>query len=383
MCAAVGDKIEAPQRASEDMRKSLENPLFLAGFWCCDRQAWRVLGPDMPWIMARAREGEKSAREEIGRRVLSQWEAKSLRLSEEQYRDLLRQWFRGFPASDRALERSLRRVMRWDTTRVPPLDALAALFSAHKEPLRHLEAGDPAYWEAYALLHAGFEPSANRRRGHRKSGRRRVAKALDQIIDLLAGPKLPGRPRRVGLPESDVSQAERVLEKMMVARRAGCLAELTTDEIALLLRIGLVYTVVEAPDLGQFPSLPAEMLTVLEGEAKIETGWHIRLLIPWQRRLFWRAVPGRVREWSPRARCGNGDWKDRPVRAKELLQAILRFDKSPIPWKADKSEPWLPPVDEGGARRLVTEWNRVSEKLMRGEHLTEEEDEILTSELGA
>ena len=287
----------------------------------------------MPWLVARARKGEASARQEIRRRVYNQWALKEPRLTEPQYRKLLQWWFRDFDKRDPALRRRLRKVMRQDTKRVPPPEELALLFDTHTAPVERLKAGDVTTWEAFLCLRDGFEPSAKRPRGRRKESDRRVVKALDAVVEQLAGPRPSGRPRKVGLPSSDLRHAERVMEKMLFALRSDRLAQLSIKDTAVLRRVGIEHTLFEAPEPTSYRTLPEIMVLATEGEAKVETGWRVRLLVPWQLRHFWRAVDGTVRLWDKSA----ANWVDRPVTGRELLQAILRFDT--------RCTPWEPPTD--------------------------------------
>ena len=307
-----------------------ENPLRSADFWDGDRRGlWKVLGLDTPWLIARARAGEASAREEIRRRVYNQWGLKEPRLTEPRYRKLLQWWFRDFDKRDPALRRRLRRVMRQDTMRVPPPEELAPLFDTHTAPVERLKAGDVTTWEAFLRLQDGFEPSAKRPKGRRKASDRRVVKALEAVVEQLAGPRPIGRPRKVGLPSSDLRHAERVLEKMLIGRRSDTFAQLSTKDTAVLRRVGIEHTLFEAPEPTSYRTLPEILVLATEGEAAVETGWRVRLLVPWQWRHFWHAVDGTVRVWDE----GAAEWVDRPVKGRELLQAILRFDTRWTPWE--------------------------------------------------
>ena len=316
------------------------------------------LGPDGLSLLLRVFQGDIAARRELQVRWENQREQDELmRLDPRSYLELLRQWFADFHPSDPAPQRTLRAIRR-NRRRVPPAAELRALVRTHAPPWPSNE-----LVEATILLNLGLEGSRKRHSF--------PAEALPL--------QRRGRPRKWGIPTEVQIEAKIVLRDAIKAQRVHIVYKLAPGEFQLLNRCGLVFT--------QQPHR-LERAFVPDGYVRLEAD-PLWLALPWQQRLFWRAVgapePG-LQDLLPSQQTTTG----RAVRvdraARDLLHGILEHaGRSWPPARSTKRHARARKGSESaeeGTRAYLDAHRKIVTMRKEGREPSQDLYELLLAELG-
>jgi hypothetical protein len=256
-------------------------------------------GTDGRSLVDRACRGERAAARELESRWASYHETCGfMRMTGEEYLSLLRLYFAEYHPSDLHQQRILRAIRR-NGKKAPTIEDLDLLFASYQPRLSN---GD--LLELLILLETRPREDAN---------------APPPFPVGIVGPRMPGRPRLVGLPSQRIAQARKTVAMLIQSHRVGRVAEISDQEQRTLLRSGIL--------VGP-KAHAATMVLVPSGIACLSSGKRLWLTLPWQDKLFWQAVerlPPGFRKFTASAKADSGPRKRCDAAATWFLKRVLAY----------------------------------------------------------